>query len=35
MTDARVARAYARRSLNQAKKFSNAKTAVFRERCGE
>ncbi len=29
------ARAYARRSLNQAQKFSNAKTTVFRERCGE
>jgi hypothetical protein len=33
--NARVPRAYARYSLNQARKFSNAKTAVFRERCGE
>jgi hypothetical protein len=34
-TNARAPRAYARASLNQAQKFSNAKTAVFRERCGE
>ncbi|WMJ71559.1 hypothetical protein [Stenotrophomonas sp. 24(2023)] len=30
----RKARAYARNSLNQAKKFRNAKSGVFRERSG-
>jgi hypothetical protein len=33
--DVPARRAYARDRLNQARKFSNAKVAVFRVRCGE